>query len=110
MSPWNRNLVLVTAALIAVVATVDAQTLRGQVFDSLTAEPVQGMELVFIDVRGDTVAVTRSNTEGRFAVDLRLGTYTIRCRCVGHKPKEATIDFDGDDFVTIHLAPIVLPP
>jgi hypothetical protein len=110
MSPWKRSFALVALLFIGLTAPTHAQTLRGQVLDSLTAEPIRGMELVLIDTRGDTVAVARSNSEGRFAVDLRLGTYTIRCRCVGHRPKEATVEFDGDDFVTIHLAPVVIPP
>jgi hypothetical protein len=69
------------------------------------------MEMVLIDVRGDTVAVARSNSEGRFAVELsRAGAYTISCRCMGHRPKEVTIDLESDDYITIRMAPIVVPP
>lgn len=109
MGPWNRVLVGLAASIIVATAAADAQTLRGQVLDSVTSEPIHGMELVVLAQSGDTIAVTRSDEEGRFAVSAAPGTYTVRCRCLGHKPKEAVVEFDGENYITIRMAPIIIP-
>ena len=109
MSPWRRVAIAMAVAILAAAADAGAQTMRGQVFDSVTAEPIGGIEIVVIDAAGDTAAVAKSDREGRFAVAVPIGSYTVRCRCLGHRPKETQVDFDGENYVTIRLAPIIIP-
>lgn len=111
MRPWSRCLAVALTLAAAPTFTLVGQTLSGRVLDSLTAQPVRGVEMVFTDAAGDTVATTRTNYEGRFAVELsHTGTYVVHCRCIGHRPKEATIEVAGDAELTIRLAPLTVPP
>jgi hypothetical protein len=110
MSPRERIVITTTLLLFTLAFSLEAQTMRGQVLDSITSEPIRGAELVVITQSGDTVEVAKTNTEGRFAISVPFGDYTIRCRCIGHKQKEARVEFTEDRLLTIRLAPVTVAP
>jgi hypothetical protein len=110
MIPGKRRSLLAGLSLIALAATLDAQTVQGQVIDSVTAQPVHGLELVMLDAQGDTVAVTKTNAEGRFTLSAPVGTYSLRCRCIGHKPRQMQLEITGDQSLTIRVAPLGIRP
>ena len=110
MIPWKRRSLLTGLSLIAFATALDAQTVRGQVLDSVTSAPVNGLELVMLDAQGDTVAVTRTNSEGRFTLSAPMGTYSLRCRCIGHEPRQMQLEITGDQTLTIRVAPLGIQP
>ncbi len=110
MIPWKRCSLLTALSLIAFAAALDAQTVQGQVIDSVTSRPISGLELVMLDARGDTVAVTKTNSEGRFTLSAPVGTYSLRCRCIGHKPRQMELEITGDQTLTIRVAPLGIRP
>ena len=81
----------VTALLVAFVGSLHSQTTRGQLVDSTTSEPIEGCDVFLFDGQGDTVGVGKSGSEGRFVFAARAGSYTLRVRCLGHRPKEVVI-------------------
>ena len=103
MGLWQR--VLTAGALfVTFVAPVHSQTISGQVVDSTTARLIEGSDVFLFDAQGDTVGVTKSGSDGRFVFAARAGSYTLRVRCLGHRPKEVAIDLATDTAVTIRLA------
>jgi len=110
MNPWKSRFLLSGLLLVVLAAALDAQTLQGQVVDSVTSQPVHGLELVMLDAQGDTVAVTKTNVEGRFTISAPVGTYSLRCRCIGHKPRQMEIELTGDQSMTIRVAPLGIQP
>jgi hypothetical protein len=109
MSPWQR--VLAAAALVGVFVTpLHSQTIRGQVVDSVSAEPIKGLDVVLLDSDRDTVAATRSGSDGRFRLAAAAGSYTLRIRCMGHQPREVAIQLSADTAVTIRLVPVTIRP
>lgn len=110
MIPWKRFYLLTGLSLIACAIRLDAQTVQGHVIDSVTSAPVQGLELVLLDAEGDTVAVTTTNSEGRFTLSAPAGTYSLRCRCIGHKPRQMELEITGNQSLTIRVAPLGIRP
>ena len=101
-----QSLLIVVALIVAVANPLNAQTLRGQVVDSANAEPLGRLEVVLLNVQRDTVAVTRSGSDGRFAVNIPAGEYTLCVRCIGHRPKQVLVEVPSDTAVIVRLAEI----
>ncbi|NIN49975.1 MAG: hypothetical protein GTN62_07650 [Gemmatimonadales bacterium] len=108
MSSW-QCVVAIAALLAAFASPLHSQTIRGQVVDSTTSEPIGGPEVVLLDVQRDTVAVAKSGFEGKFVITAPAGSYTLRVRCLGHRPKEISLELAADTAVTIRLAPLTAP-
>ena len=101
-----QSLLVVIALVVAVANPLYSQTLRGQVVDSVSAEPLDRLEVVLLNVQRDTVAVTRSGSDGRFAVNIPAGEYTLCVRCIGHRPKQVSVEVPSDTAVIVRLAEI----
>ncbi|KPJ95966.1 MAG: hypothetical protein AMS18_01925 [Gemmatimonas sp. SG8_17] len=103
--------VLAVAALVGVYGTpLHSQTIRGRVVDSVTAAPLKGLDVVLLNSDRDTVATTRSGSDGGFVLVAEAGSYTLRIRCMGHQPREVTIQLPTDSAVTIRLVPVAIRP
>ena len=110
MTLWKRTLTAAALAVMALGTSAEAQTVRVQVLDSATSRPMRALEMVVLNEQGDTVATPKANSEGRFVFNAPPGKYTIRCRCIGHKPTELTFDVDGNEELVVRMAPVVVPP
>jgi len=102
---------LLVAVTLLTVATVPlhSQTLHGQVVDSVDNQPLSGLEVTLLDAQRDTVATTRSGADGRFAIPVPAGTYTLCVRCIGHRPKQLPVEVPNDEAVVVRLAPLSIP-
>ena len=102
---------VVALGILTVVAIpLHSQTLHGQVVDSVSAEPLVGIELFVLDAQQDTVAVARSGPDGRFTINVPAGAYTLCCRCIGLRPKQVPVEVPSENIVIVSLAPISIPP
>lgn len=67
-----------------------AQTIRGQVFDSLTGEPVGRGYVVLLDAAGREVVRTLSTWDGRFVLEApEPGAYRVRSEVVAYRAWES---------------------
>jgi hypothetical protein len=66
-----------------------AQTIRGQVFDSISGTPLGTGFVVLLDNRGIEVGRTLSDLEGRFVIHAAApGRYRLRSERIGYAPWE----------------------
>lgn len=103
-----RLLIAVTLLTVA-AAPLHSQTLHGQVVDSVDNQPLSGLEVTLLDAQRDTVATTRSGSDGRFVINVPAGTYTLCVRCIGRLPRQLTVEVPNDDAVVVRLAPLSSP-
>jgi hypothetical protein len=105
------QVLLALAAFLAVAAMpLHSQTLRGQVVDSVENQPLAGINAVLLDAERDTVAVTRTGADGRFAFSVPAGAYTLCLRCIGHRPKQLPVVVPADNAIVVALSPLRIPP
>ena len=104
-SPLLRFIAVLALVTIA-AAPAHSQTLHGQVVDSVEAEPIAGLQIVLLNAQRDTVAVTRSGSDGRFVLNVPEGEYTLYTRCIGRKPKQVAVKVPSDTPVLLRLAQI----
>jgi hypothetical protein len=113
---WNiltsslLSLLAIVALMAAAAAPLQSQTLRGQVVDSVNAEPISGLEVALLNAARDTVAVARSGPNGRFTLSAPAGEYTLCLRCIGHRPKQVAVEIPSDTPVVVRLAQLNMPP
>ncbi len=78
--------VLVVAAL-AVPAVLPAQSVRGQLTDSITRAPLAGAFLTLVDERGVEKARSITNNAGEFLLTApAAGAYRLRSKRIGFRP------------------------
>ncbi len=78
--------VLIIAAL-AVPAALPAQSVRGQLTDSITKAPLAGAFLTLVDERGVEKARTITNNAGEFLLTApAAGAYRLRSKRIGFRP------------------------
>jgi hypothetical protein len=104
---WWQRVLTAGALFVTYVAPVHSQTISGQVVDSTTSEPIEGSDVFLFGAQGDTVG--KSGSAGRFVFAARAGSYTLRVRCLGHRPKEVAVELAADTAVTIRLARLPAP-
>ncbi len=84
------SLVLVVAAL-AVPTSLPAQSVRGQLTDSITKAPLAGAFLTLVDERGVEKARTITNNAGEFLLTSpAAGAYRLRSKRIGFRPYVST--------------------
>ena len=110
LSGLRPSLIAIVALIATAAAPLHSQTLHGQVVDSVSMEPLGGLEVVLLDAQRDTVAATRSGSDGRFALSIPAGSYTLCVRCLGHRPKQVAVEVPSANAVIVSLAPISIPP
>src|SRR5438067_724785 len=78
--------------LLLVVATpLTAQTVRGQLTDSLTRSPLPGAFLTLVDEQGVERARSITNAAGEFLITApAAGTYRLRSKRIGFRPYVST--------------------
>jgi hypothetical protein len=103
------SLIAAIGFILVVAFPLHSQTLHGQVVDSVNTEPLSGIEVVLLDSQRDTVAVTRSGADGRFALAVPDGSYTLCVRCIGHRPKQLPVEVPSEQAVLVLLAPLSIP-
>ena len=103
VASWQRVLTS-GVMLVLFVAPVRSQTISGRVIDSTTSEAIEGSDVFLFDVQGDTIGVVKSGAGGHFVLAAAAGSYTLRVRCLGHRPKEIAIRLAADTNVTVRLA------
>lgn len=77
--------VLVVAALL-VPSSLPAQSVRGQLTDSISRAPLAGAFITLIDEHGAEKARTITNHAGEFLLSAPAGTYRIRSKRIGFRP------------------------
>jgi len=94
---------------VAAAAPLNSQILRGQVVDSVSSEPLSGLDVVLLDAQRDTVAVTKSGTDGRFVLTVPAGEYALCVRRIGHRPKQLAVEVPSETAVIVRLAQFSIP-
>jgi Carboxypeptidase regulatory-like domain len=75
------------ALLVLSTGTLEAQTVRGQLVDSISRAPVAGAFLTLVDERGVERARAITNDAGQFVVTApAAGTYHVRSKLIGFRP------------------------
>jgi hypothetical protein len=85
-----------TGALLACVSPVSAQ-LQGRVADADTGEPIEASSILLMGSRGDTILVTETRGDGRFAVfeQLEPGEHLIQASSIGYDEGWTLFDYAG---------------
>lgn len=74
--------------------------LKGSVTDSLTREPIVGVNVFLI---GTSLGAS-TNIEGQYAItNIPPKTFTVRISCIGYDPKVVVIDFSGSATVQLNV-------
>ncbi len=101
--------VLVVAAL-AVPIALSAQSVRGQLTDSITKAPLAGAFLTLVDERGVERARTITNNAGEFLLTSpAAGAYRLRSKRIGFRPYVSpplTLTAGGTIFYSAAIDPI----
>jgi TonB-linked SusC/RagA family outer membrane protein len=102
VSRWSQFL---TIALFAGSAA-QAQTGRvtGQVTDSASARPLNGVEVVVIDQGGRVSTSARTDQQGRYALTNVGGETRLRARTLGYAPKDRVVTVRPGETVTADFA------
>src|SRR5262245_19227139 len=75
------------AFLMATAETASAQTVRGQVLDVGTGQPIAGVRVTLINAAGAKVAESISTTAGRFSfLSKTPGDHKIATNHIGYSP------------------------
>jgi len=76
------------------------ETLRGEVIESETGDPIPGAAIIVEEIEHGTAA----DSNGRFELDnLPVGNYTLTIQAVGFSTVNRTINHPEDGFITIEL-------
>lgn len=93
---------LLMLASISLASSVKAQvTLSGQAIDAITQEPLVGAS-VFIKQTGMGDA---TDIDGKFALHLEPGDYTVRCRYLGYIEDTISISTSRNSHIKFQLLP-----
>ena len=103
------RLLSVAVLSVLVVAPLNSQALQGLVVDSVDNQPLAGIQVTVLDAQRDTVATTQSGPDGRFAVQVPAGAYTLCLRCIGLRPKQVPVEVPLEDAVIVRLASLSIP-
>lgn len=97
------SMVCLWVALLSPALSSAQVNLRGKVTDATTAEALQGVNIVLMEIQRGTA----SDEKGDFVVNnVPSGTYTLRASYVGYKQFEETITVGSVDFnINIQLEP-----
>ena len=110
----HRLVLSISSILLVVVRTTPAQTVRGQLTDSVSHAPIPGTFLTLVDQHGTERARAISNQNGAFALTAPAnGTYRLRSKRIGFRPfVSAAITLDSAEAkihnIAIDPIPIVL--
>ena len=101
------NTIIITAVMLLVTfgsAEADIintnETLRGEVIEAATGDPIPGATIIIQETESGTAA----DNDGRFEFDgLSPGSYTFTVRALGFVTVERTISHPEDGFITFNL-------
>jgi len=104
VAPWCAAMLFVAAP-----NTSAAQTVRGLVFDAVTAEPIPLATISLLSERGERVASVLTTDEGFFSIETADdGRYLVRGVALGYRPgREGPVELKdgGVHIVEFHLEP-----
>jgi len=112
--PTHHRIPAFALALLLVSAPALAQTIRGDVVDATTHQPLEGSVVVLVDSAGVTVLSTLTSTDGRFVVHAPgSGRYALRIERIGYgsvTTEPFAVAGDGEVFrhVETSMVPITL--
>jgi hypothetical protein len=85
--PAQQLCCLLLALLVLSTGMLEAQTVRGQLVDSISRAPVAGAFLTLVDERGVERARAMTNDAGQFVVTApAAGSYHVRSKLIGFRP------------------------
>lgn len=85
---WRHAMTVLAPALVAAIAPrlVPAQTIRGQVLDQATSEPVNSVAVILMDSAGTVLVQQTTPADGRYALAAPApGTYRLRFLAPGYR-------------------------
>ena len=107
MKPHSFITTFFVAYLLLPAVTFAQSTLQGVVSDSLTGQPVVGVN-IFLE---GTALGAASNLDGEYHISgIPEQTFTIRVSCVGYATVTVSMDFAADKTaqLNVHLKPVVI--
>ncbi len=99
---------LIIFFLFIISAAAQTGSLSGRITDSETKEPLPGANIIVLEL--DNVG-TASDENGKFNLDIPVGSYSIKCSIIGYTPVVKTdviIKTKGEFFVDVQMAPSAL--
>ncbi|MGM7702003.1 carboxypeptidase regulatory-like domain-containing protein [Pseudalkalibacillus sp. Hm43] len=91
--------------VINFVLRVNPGTIRGTVTEQATGDPIVGANVNILDLNGQVVATTATNTIGNYFVDrLAPGSYTVSVSKVGFAKSMKGAIVNADDFTIVNVA------
>jgi len=97
----SKNLFFFSFFLLLIAQVCQSQTFRvyGKVTDKLTGEPLADAVIFITETKVHTV----TETEGKFALPVRRGTYTLSSSYLGYDPQNIRIQVDEDLEINLEL-------
>lgn len=108
ITQMRRRSALIGAVLTLGAGTLAAQTVRGTVVDSVTAQPLASVSVELTDADSQVVARASTDAAGGFVLQApALGSYRLRVSRIGYRPFEsaAVLNSIGETSLGIRLAP-----
>lgn len=100
--------VILLITLIAISISAQTGTLSGRVIDSETKQPLPGANIIVNELENRGAA---TDADGKFSLDLPVGSYSIKCSLIGYTPIVKTdiiIKTNGEFYTEIQLEPTTL--
>lgn len=114
IAQMNRRFSLIATVVFTVATTagLPAQTVRGTVVDSATAQPLGSVSIELVDTASQVVARGSTDESGTFLLQaLEPGTYHLRVQRIGYQVLESEVALGtrGDVTVPIRLNAVPVP-
>src|SRR6185369_12889148 len=93
------------ATILALLLQVSTITVKGQVLNGQTREPLSGVE-VYFGAAGKRMMSTATDGEGRFSLAVPEGTYSVSLKKPGYVPPRAAIPIGSDETGSVGLIDI----
>jgi iron complex outermembrane receptor protein len=81
-----NRIILLSALFFSTLVSAQTGTVKGVVLDPITGETLLGANVVYGENQG-----VAADFDGRFELELPIGTYTLTFSYVGYEPKEKTV-------------------
>src|SRR5690348_682414 len=97
---------LVALLCASAAAAQNTATISGQVSDSASKAPLQGVEVFYAtDATSPAIGSTRTNAEGRYTLaNVAAGTFSVSARLVGFAPKTQRVTVAAGATQTVDFA------